>query len=262
MRETIGAAVGRLMIVGSVAGVLIANTGDDRLEAHALGGLNTVTVSPTHGKAASSFAVTYGVSPCVGAAGLTIAFSWNALPPAGQLLGTATTDSNCRATLSTTPPVNLATHAGAVPGNYQVFGYVALPSGGSTPNTEASATYTVDVTPTPTATATTRATATAKVTSQPTASATSAPTTSASAASSAAASPSAAAGANLSGHAAAAAGAQSEDHPGGWALTWQLLGAVLLVALLLAIVLALLAGWIIRGRRARAGTGERNDRAA
>ena len=142
MRGTLGAA-GLLLVAGAL---IVAPT-----NAMAIGGLNTVTVSPGHGKAAAQFQVTYAISPCQAAAGLTIAFSWNGLTPAGQVLGTALTNSACRATLTTVPPVNAATHQAPPPGTYQVFGYVPLPNGTPTPNTEASTTYTVDVTPAPTA---------------------------------------------------------------------------------------------------------------
>jgi hypothetical protein len=239
MRGTLGAAAGRLTVAGWLAGGLIANPGAAAIDAHALGGLNTVTVSPVHGKAATAFVVTYAVSPCQGAAGLTIGFSWNALPPAGQLLGTATTDGSCRASLSTSPPINQATHAGPPPGSYQVFGYVALPTGPPTPNTEASAAYTVDVTPTPTPTA--------KATSHSTASAVVGT----------AASPSVAVGSTMPGHATAAVAAHG-GQSGGWTLSWRALGGVL--ALLLAIALAFLA--FIRRRQGRAEVAVRNDRAA
>jgi hypothetical protein len=257
MRGTLGAAAGRLTVAGWLAGGLIVNHGAAAIDAHAVGGLNTVTVSPAHGKAASAFVVTYAVSPCQGAAGLTIGFSWNALPPAGQLLGTATTDSSCRASLSTSPPINQATHAGPPPGSYQVFGYVALPTGSPTPNTEASAAYTVDVTPTPTSTA--KASATAKATSHPTASATSPPTASASAVVGAGASPSVAAGSTLPGQATATVAAHG-GQSGGWTLAWRVLGGAAVLALLLAIALAFLA--LIRRRRGRAAAAVHNDRAA
>lgn len=90
----------------------------------AVGGLNTVTVSPARGRAAVQFQVSYAISPCTQAAGLSIGFSWNGLTPAGQVLGTAATDSACRATLTTRPPANAA-----APGTHQIFGYVALPTG-------------------------------------------------------------------------------------------------------------------------------------
>jgi hypothetical protein len=143
------------------------------LDAQAIGGLNTVTVSPTHGKAAVPFQVTYAISPCVGAASLTITFSWAALPAAGQVLGTAATDSACRATLSTAPPVNAVTHRSPAAGTYQVFGYVALPTGIAAPNTQASTSYTVEVNPPAT-------TASSSATSKPSASDSSAASPSAS----------------------------------------------------------------------------------
>jgi hypothetical protein len=112
IRGTLRGAIGLLV----VAGTLVAG---HPLEASAVGGLNTVVVIPDHGKAAAPFQVIYSISPCQAAAGLTITFSWGALAPAGQVLGTAATDSLCRATLSTTPPV---THQSPAPGSYQVFG--------------------------------------------------------------------------------------------------------------------------------------------
>ena len=104
---------GTLGFVLFVAGIAIAAPTD----ALALGGLNTVTVSPGHGRVAAQFQVTYAISPCQQAAGLTIGFSWNGLTPAGQVLGTAATDNACRAALTTRTPENAA-----APGNYQVFG--------------------------------------------------------------------------------------------------------------------------------------------
>ena len=174
MRRTPGVALGQLLVAGSIAGMVATNPASATLAAHAAGGLTTITVSPTHGRAAASFAATYTVSPCPGAAGLTVGFSWNALPPAGQVLGTALTNGSCRGTVSATPAVNSSTHAAAAPGTYRVFGYIALPTGLPAPNSQASVIYTVDVTPTPTATKS--ATATAKPTSHATSSATSAPT--------------------------------------------------------------------------------------
>jgi len=135
----------------------------------------------------------YAISPCMGAAGLTIGFSWNALPPAGP-----------------------------APGSYQVFGYVALPTGAPTPNTEVSATYTVDVaTPTPTPTPTSHASAAATP------------------ASTASASPAGLVDVGV---------ASCWDRPRPGAGSGG--GA------------ALLAGWIIRRRRPRAAPGLGNDRAA
>jgi hypothetical protein len=250
MRGTFGAAVLRLMVAGSLASGLVMNAGANRLEANALGGINTITVSPAHGTAAGSFVVTYSISPCVSAAGLTIGFSWNAIPPAGPLLGTATTDSSCRATLRTTPPVNSASHAGPAPGSYQVFGYLALPTGTPTPNTEVSAAYIVDVTatPTPTASATPRATATAQASaSAPVASASSAATASQAGSAAPEASPFA-----LVSH-----GSQ----PLYWTLAWRATGVGLVLALLLSAAAALMASWM-RRRRLSAASATRKDRAA
>jgi hypothetical protein len=250
MRGTFGAAVLRLMVAGSLASGLVVNAGANRLEANALGGINTITVSPAHGKPAGSFVVTYSISPCVSAAGLTIGFSWNAIPPAGPLLGSATTDSSCRATLRTTPPVNSASHAGPAPGNYQVFGYLALPTGTPTPNTEVSATYIVDVTatPTPTATATPRAAATVQASaSAPSASESSAPTASQPGSAAPEASP----------FAVVSHGSQ----PLYWTQAWRATGVGLVLALLLSAAAALMASWV-RRRRLRAASATRNDRAA
>jgi hypothetical protein len=250
MRGTFGAAVLRLMVAGSLASGLVMNAGANRLEANALGGINTITVSPSHGKAVGSFVVTYSISPCVSAAGLTIGFSWNAIPPAGPLLGSATTDSSCRATLRTTPPVNSASHAGPAPGNYQVFGYLALPTGTPTPNTEVSATYIVDVTatPTPTATATPRATATVQASaSAPSASESSAPTASQPESAAPEASP----------FAVVSHGSQ----PLYWTQAWRAVGVGLVLALLLSAAAALMASWV-RRRRLRVASAVRKDRAA
>ena len=260
MCGTLGAAVARLLVAGLLAGVLTANAASGRLNVYAVGGLNSITVSPTHGKPTAPFAVTYSISPCVSAAGLTIAFSWNALPPVGQLLGTAATDGNCRATLSTTPPLNAGTHAGPAPGNYQVFGYVALPTGTPTPNTEVSTSYTVDVVPTPSPTAT--ATASAKATARASASTTSAPSASASSAGSPVTSASGSAGSSESGQPAAAVTTHAAGQPGWWTRSWVVVAGAIVVALLLAAALAMLAGWFIRRRRARGASGIRNDRAA
>ena len=232
MRGIPGAALGLLMLAGAVF------TGRP-VDAEALGGLNTVTVSPAHGKAGVAFRVTYAISPCQGAAGLTISFSWGALAPTGKVLGTAVTDSACRATLSTAPPARSA------PGVYQVFGYVALPTGDPTPNTETAASYTVDVTPLPTASS--------SATARPSASGTTAASASASASASALAStpvPSAT-------QATAAAGKSA----GSWTPSWIVpLGLGVLALAILAAIWFLIAA--MTRRRARAATRNSNDRAA
>jgi hypothetical protein len=236
---TLGAVLGLLLLAGTLVG-------GRPLDARAVGGANTVTVTPGHGKAAAAFQVTYTVSPCpgLGVASLTIGFSWSALPTAGQVLGTAGTNSACRATLSATPPVS-------APGSYQVFGYVALPTGTPTPGTEASASYVIDVTPT------TAPTATSSAISKPSASAPGKPTASmpASPASGQPSSvPSVAAG--------KVAVAKAASQPGWWVLAWQVLLSTTGLALLLLAALALLIGWLGRRRRARAEEDRRNDRAA
>lgn len=215
------------------------------LDAHAVGGLNTVTVSPTHGKAASSFQATYAITPCTSAAGLTIGFSWGALAPAGPILGTAATDSACRATLATAPPANTA------PGTYQVFGYLALPTGTPTPNTQASASYKVDVTPAPTTTssASTTASATAK------ASLSAGSQASASAPGGADASPSASAAFGSPGTATTAqTSGVTAYHQGSlqrrWTLGWSVGGLV--IALFVLFLIAFLAAWLLRRRRLHA----------
>jgi hypothetical protein len=221
-----------------LAGALV---GERPLDARAVGGLSTVIVSPAHGKAAAPFLVTYAISPCQAASGLTITFSWGALAPAGQLLGTAATDSACRATLSTTPPVNPATHQPPAPGNYQVFGYVALPTGGPTPGTQASASYTVDITATPTSTAHPSATG----------------TPSASASGTTGASPSVSVPA-ASDHPMTAAtigagklaAARPIGQPGWWTLAWPLVAGVVVLALALLALMAFLVAWMRRRRRA------------
>lgn len=68
-------------LVRFVLGITLGATGaailaGPSLNAQAIGGLNTLTVSPSHGQASSSFTVTYTISPCQAAAGLTIGFSW------------------------------------------------------------------------------------------------------------------------------------------------------------------------------------------
>jgi hypothetical protein len=250
-RWTRGAAVGLLVVAG------LLNAGRP-LDASAIGGLNTVTVTAGHGKAATPFQVTYAISPCQSAAGLTITFSWGALAPAGPVLGTAATDSSCRATLSTTPPVNAAA------GSYLVFGYLALPTGTPTPNTEASASYMVDVTPTPTATSRPSAT------SKPSASAPGNASASASAPGNASASASApgnaSASASTPGNASASASpAVAEAGPGGqpeWWKSWQfVIGSAALALALLALIAFIIVS-LIRRRRARAVADFRNDRVA
>jgi hypothetical protein len=247
MRGVFGAALGLLVVAGT------AFTGRS-LDAHAVGGLNTVTVSPTHGKVTASFQVTYAISPCTNAAGLTIGFSWGALAPAGPVLGTATTDSACRATLTTTPPAKPA------PGTYQVFGYVALPTGAPTPDTEASASYKVDVTPTPTATSSASASASASATTSAsatgTARATGTANPSASAPGGTVASPSAS-GASTSDQPVTFATPQSTglarsgSQQPWWTLEWTV-GRVGVIALFILILIAFLAAWLIRRRRAHA----------
>jgi hypothetical protein len=241
-KGTVRAAVGLLVVAGTLVG-------GRPLDAGAVGGVNTVTVGPGHGKAAAAFQLTYTVSPCpgLGAASLSIGFSWGALPTAGQVLGTAGTDSACRATLSTKPPVN------AVAGSYQVFGYVALPTGIPTPGTEASASYTVDVTPTPAPTASTSAV------SKASASAAGKPAASTPPSAPAAFSQPSNAGALPTGKVAVATGT---SQPGWWALAWQALLGGTGLAFLLLVALAFLIAWLGRRRRARAEADRRNDRAA
>jgi hypothetical protein len=248
MRGILGAALGLLVVAGAVFS-------GRPLDASAVGGVNTVTVTPGHGKAASPFVVSYTVSPCLGVASLTIGFSWGALPTAGPGLGSATTDSSCRATLSTKPPVNAATHQVPAAGSYQVFGYVALPTGVATPGTEASASYTVDVTPAPSTTAT--ATARPTASSQPSASAPAGTGTSSPATSDqpgTVATPQATAG-NLT-------LARPGSKPLWWNLEWTLGRRALVVALFILIVLAFLAGWLLRWRRRTAAPALPKDKAA
>jgi hypothetical protein len=238
---TLRAAVGLLVLAGTLVG-------GRPLDARAIGGVNTVIVSPGHGKAAAAFQVTYTVSPCpgLGVASLTIGFSWGALPTAGQVLGTAGTDSACRATLSTKPPVN------AVAGAYQVFGYVALPTGIPTPSTEASASYTIDVTPTPAPTASSSAI------SKPSASAPGKPAASIPASGPAASGQPGSAG---SVPAAKVAVAKATSQPGWWTLAWQVLLSTTGVALAILALLLFLIAWMLRRRRPRA-TSTGTDKAA
>jgi len=222
MRGTLGATLGLILVAGTLF------TGRP-LAAHAIGGLNTVTVSPGHGKAAVPFRVTYAISPCTSAAGLSIGFSWGALAPAGRALGTAVTDSTCRATLSTAPPAKPAA------GTYRVFGYVALPTGAPAPNTEASAIYTVDVTPAATTTA-----------------------------SAAASGPSSSDQSGAVPWPGSTEGALTVPHPGSqppwWMLGWSV-GRALVLALSTLIVLAFLAVWLLRKRRLRAAAAVSKDKA-
>jgi hypothetical protein len=249
MRGISGAALGLLVVAGAVFS-------GRPLDVSAVGGVNTVTVTPGHGKAASSLVVSYAVSPCLGVASLTIGFSWGALPTAGgQVLGSAPTDSSCRATLSTKPPVNATTHQVPGAGSYQVFGYAALPTGVATPGTEANASYTVDVTPAPTTTAT--ATARPTASSQPSASAPAATGASAPATSDqpgTVATPQGTAG-NLT-------LARPGSTPLWWNLEWTVGRRALVVALAILIVLAFLAGWLLRWRRRTAAPALPKDKAA
>jgi hypothetical protein len=214
-----------------LAGMLLAQP---RLAAHALGGISTLTLSPAHGKANFTFSATYAIAPCQAAAGLTITFSWGALGPAGRILGTAATDGSCQATLKTTPPATIH------PGSYQVFGYVAVPTGTPTPNTEASASYTVDSPPPPTASS----------------SATAGPA--ASSPGNTAVAPSAAAtdGAGLP------VVFQSTSHPLWWKLYWTAGRRALVLALSVLAVIAFLAARMLRRRRTRLAAALRKDRAA
>lgn len=113
---------------------------------HALPSVVSLSVAPDHGQVRSSFALTYQQTPCVLSqlpSGTEIRFSWNGVPPAGQSLGSALTDSACKATLVTASPAN----AGV--GSHEVDGYVPLPQDGSpVTGTLATASYTVDVAPT------------------------------------------------------------------------------------------------------------------
>jgi hypothetical protein len=237
-REVFGAGAALLVIAAS----LVA---PHPLDAHAIGGVNTVSLSPGHGKVAAPFQVTYAVSPCVGAASLTIEFSWGAVAPAGQLLGTAGTDSSCRATLSTKPPIN------AVIGSYQVFGYVTLPTGTPTPGTEVSATYMLDVTPTP------APTASSSTISKPSASAPGKPAASTPPSAPATSSQPSSAAAVTAGKVAVA---KAASQPNWWTLALQvLLSATGLALAILATVLFVIA-WLLRRRRG--ATDHRNDRAA
>ena len=252
--------LGLLPIAGiTLAGLLLAQGGAG-FEAEAVSGINTLTVTPAHGRAAASFVAAYSISPCPSNPGLTITFSWGALAAAGQVLGTAATDAGCRASLTTKPPVNPATHQLPPPATYQVFGYVALPTGDASPGTDVSTSYTVDVTPSGTHQASATATATARSSS----SASSAPTrgsaspaTSASAAATPGTAPNA--GNPLAGFSA------GRSNPGTWQLSWlepALLGGVALLLGLLALLGFVFLPAVRRRVKAKSQVDRRNDRAA
>ena len=265
MLRTKRAALFGLVLSATIAA--LSAMGSGTLDARAIAGLNTLTVSPSHGRTGALFQLTYVISPCQAAAGVTIGFSWGALPPAGQGLGTALTDASCRATLTAAPPVSATTHQPPAPGTYQVFGYVALPIGGATPNTEASASYVVDVTPTPTASSSSHATPTARATATATSNATAA--ASASTPSEATAAPGSESAASR------AARLSSSSHPtvagiplvfhatqvGPWTLEWQVLIGLAGILLLLT-GLALFAIAALRRRRARPASAVPDDQAA
>jgi hypothetical protein len=241
-----------------------------QLEASAIAGINTVTLTPTHGRAASAFSALYRITPCLASPGVSIEFSWNGLPPgAGQALGTATLDSSCRATLSTTPPLNPATHQAPAPGTYTVYGFVPLPTGGPTTGTVASAIYTVDLTPTPTPTAT----PTPAPTSTTTATSTAPPRSSSSASASASAtqevtSPSASAIATS--QPSASQSARGQTAPSGGSTTplwWRTVGGLVILGgaslgLLLIALLTLLILRVVEGRGARSTYDRARDKAA
>jgi hypothetical protein len=236
---------GRLASALFVAGILITAP----IAAQAVGGVNSVTVTPGHGSAAAQFQVTYAISPCTQAAGLVTAFSWNGLTPAGQVLGTAATDSTCRATLTAKPPANAA-----APGSYTIFGYVAL-SGGPAPDTQASTTYTVDVAPTATASSS--------------ASSSAASTPSASTPAGSAAASSAPAGSDQPGTAGTAGTAPSGHKtitlwfsplPDWWTLSSRVVAGVGILALAVLAVLSF--PLLARRRRAHPPSGASKDKAA
>jgi len=138
----------------------------------------------------------------------------------------------------TKPPFNFAAHQLPAAGSYQVFGYVALPTGIAAPNTEAGAGYTVDVTPLPTATR--------SATAQPSASGNTATSPSASAPEEFPAQPS----------------ATAHKPAGSWSLSWTVsLGLVILALAILAAIPFLIAA-MVRRRRARAAQGLGEDQAA
>src|ERR1700737_1069929 len=95
---------------------------------HALPTIARLSVAPAHGQVRSSFTLTYQQTPCVLSqlpSGTEIRFSWNGAPPAGQALGSALSDTTCKATLTTASPAN----AGV--GNHEVDGFVPVPHDGS-----------------------------------------------------------------------------------------------------------------------------------
>jgi hypothetical protein len=239
-----------------LAGLLVAQ-GRPGFDVEAVGGINTLTVTPPHGRAAASFVATYSISPCPSNPGLTITFSWGALATAGQVLGSATTDASCRASLTTKPPVNPATHQLPAPGTYQVFGYVALPTGDASPGTDVSTGYTVDVTPAPSGTH--QASATPTATARASSSASTAPTraTASPATSATGAAPATA----TSGGRPLAKSTAGQSSPGTWQLSWLEPALLAGVALLLGLLAIL--GFLMRRRvKAKSQVERRNDRAA
>jgi hypothetical protein len=99
----------------------------------------TLTVGPWHGVLSASFTASYTISPCQPFSGREVRFFWDAVPPGGQLLGSALLDGSCKAELTETPPSQ--SHKG----NHVVFAFAASPEPGMTETeTLAAATYLVD----------------------------------------------------------------------------------------------------------------------
>lgn len=99
----------------------------------------TISVAPEHGVLNASFTATYQVSPCQLPPGTEIRFSWNGMPPDGEMLGSALTDNRCKAILTATPPL------GSTKGSHVVFGFAPLPQDGMpVAGTLTSANYRVD----------------------------------------------------------------------------------------------------------------------
>ena len=69
MLRTKRAALFGLVLSATIAA--LSAMGSGTLDARAIAGLNTLTVSPSHGRTGALFQLTYVISPCQAAAGVT-----------------------------------------------------------------------------------------------------------------------------------------------------------------------------------------------